>query len=110
MRKILLEKADQFQQIKSNQGFSLIFKHSTRCPVSSMSLNRIETSKDLSEIDLDYYYLDLIKHRDISNAIANDLNVHHESPQILLVKNGECILDASHIDINPCEIIELLKN
>lgn len=110
MRKILLEKAEQLQQIKSNKGFSLLLKHSTRCPVSSMALNRIESSKELSNVDLDYYYLDLIKHRELSNTIAKDFEVFHESPQILLIKNGECILDASHIDISPNEILELVSS
>lgn len=57
-----------------------------------------------------YYYLDLIAHRDVSNAIAEIFKVYHESPQLLLIKNGECIYDASHGEINFDELREILIN
>lgn len=52
------------------------------------------------------YYLDLKSFRDISNAIAEKFSVHHESPQVLLIKDGECIYDASHMDISVEELKE----
>jgi bacillithiol system protein YtxJ len=108
MQKHLLESSSQLSEIINNEGFSLIFKHSTRCSISSMALNRIEKSDKLKNTSLDYYYLDLIKHRDLSNKIASDFSVPHESPQIILMQKGEVILDASHSEINAEEILETI--
>ena len=69
----------------------LIFKHSTRCSISSMAKNRLE--KETTPEGIDFYYLDLIKYRNISKIVAETFDVNHESPQILLIKNGECIYD-----------------
>ena len=82
----------------------LIFKHSTRCPISSMAKTRLE--RGLTPDNIDFYYLDLIKHRNISQKIAETFDVNHESPQILLIKNGICIYDESHSGITMDEIVE----
>lgn len=92
--------------LKSNLSPVTIFKHSTSCSISGMSKMRLEGKWDL---DNDAYYLDLIKYRPISQAIAERYHVHHESPQILLIKNGECIYDASHFDITVDELKESLE-
>lgn len=84
----------------------IIFKHSTRCSISSMALNRFESDFALIEDKVDAYYLDLIAHREISNEVAHQFNVTHQSPQVLLIKNGECIYNASHSAIR---VEELLK-
>ena len=76
----------------------LIFKHSTRCSISSMALNRIE-SNEPAQIKA-CYYLDLIKYRSISNKIEVDFQVKHESPQVLVIENGKCIYHTSHNDIS----------
>jgi len=55
------------------------------------------------------YFLDLIKYRDISSQVAHDFQVHHESPQVLLIKDGECILDQSHGGISVEEALEVLS-
>lgn len=82
---------------------SLIFKHSTRCSVSRMVLKQFE--KEFKNTDqIDCYYLDLIQFREISNTIANQFSVTHQSPQILLMKNGVCIYNASHSDIDATKI------
>ncbi len=83
----------------------MLFKHSTRCSISSMALNRTESGWNLSEDKVVPYYLDLIAHRDVSDAIADKLNVFHQSPQMILVKNGEAVMDASHNEIR----VELVK-
>jgi len=75
-----------------------IFKHSTRCSISDMVKNRLEKNA-LSSDSFPVYYLDLIAHRNISNRIAELFHVEHESPQLLLLKNGACIEHASHTDI-----------
>jgi bacillithiol system protein YtxJ len=77
----------------------LILKHSTRCSISDMAKNRLELYWD-PEIPLKAYYLDLLSHRDISNEIASRYHVPHQSPQIILLKNGQCIFDASHNEID----------
>jgi bacillithiol system protein YtxJ len=82
----------------------LIFKHSTRCSISDVAKARLDREDNLNGVD--FYYLDLIKHRDISNALAEKYNVHHESPQILLIHKGECVYDESHIAITMAEIKE----
>lgn len=74
----------------------LIFKHSTRCPVSSMALRMFERDWDLSPGSIEPYFLDLIRYRDISNRIAKELAVDHESPQLILVKDKRVVFDTSH--------------
>jgi bacillithiol system protein YtxJ len=80
----------------------VIFKHSTRCSISSMALNRLESSTPPTGVD--FYLLDLLQHRNISAAIAEKFKVHHESPQVLVIINGECTYDESHMGISMDEI------
>ncbi|MTI33067.1 bacillithiol system redox-active protein YtxJ [Cytophagales bacterium RKSG123] len=79
----------------------LLFKHSTRCSISSMALSRLERSWDGKEMNqVKPYYLDLIAHRNISNQIAEHFGVEHQSPQVLLIKKGKCVYDNSHMGIS----------
>ena len=89
---------------QSNNVPCLIFKHSTRCNISSMVKLRLEKSWDFAMDDMKPYYLDLISFRDVSNAIAEKFDVYHESPQVLLIRNGTCTYDASHLDITVPEL------
>ena len=82
----------------------VIFKHSTRCVVSSMIKSRLERSD--TPQDLGFHFLDLIKNRSLSNKIAAEFLVEHESPQVLVIKNGECVYDESHNGISMDEIVE----
>ena len=82
----------------------VIFKHSTRCSISSIAKHRLETAWNLE--DVSPFYLDLIAYREISNAIAQEFAIDHESPQILLIKNGICVFDTSHLDISVKHIAE----
>jgi bacillithiol system protein YtxJ len=82
----------------------VIFKHSTRCSISSVALGRLERSSQPGEMD--FYFLDLIKFRDLSNKIAEQFAVYHESPQVLLIKDGECTYSESHSGIDMQDIIE----
>jgi bacillithiol system protein YtxJ len=81
-----LDSANQIDEIK----------HSTRCSISMMAKRRFEMDMDKLPADMPLYFLDLIKYRELSSQVAQDFQVHHESPQMLLIKNGECILDQSH--------------
>jgi bacillithiol system protein YtxJ len=103
-----LESADQLSNIKNQEGYSVIFKHSTRCSISMMVKKRFELDGDKLPENLPLYFLDLIKHRDISNQIASDFHVYHESPQLLLIKNGECVLDLSHGQISVDEAMSVI--
>jgi bacillithiol system protein YtxJ len=79
----------------------IIFKHSTSCSISAMALNRLERSWNDADMNgVKPYYLDLIAYRGISNAIAEKFGVMHQSPQVLVIKNGECVHDDSHMGIN----------
>ena len=82
----------------------VIFKHSTTCSISGMALSRMDRSEFPSSID--FYLLDLKQYRSISNQIAEKFQVHHESPQVLLIKKGECIYDESHYGIQMDELVE----
>lgn len=81
----------------------MIFKHSTRCSVSRMVLKQFENEFDLKE-EVDAYFLDLLEYRDISNEIASRFGVYHQSPQLLLVKDGKSVYDVSHSDIDAGEL------
>lgn len=100
-----LTEESQLEEIKrqSMEQPVVIFKHSTRCSISSMAKSRLERS--VAPESVAFYYLDLIRYRNISNAIASVFHVHHESPQILLIRNGECTYDESHNGISMDEIV-----
>ena len=99
MNWITINNINQLQDIQhqSNQRAQVIFKHSTRCSISSMVLKRLE--REGKPENMDFYFLDLIKYRDISNKVSELFKVNHESPQILMIKNGECVYDESHYGI-----------
>lgn len=82
----------------------MILKHSTRCSISLMAKNRLD--KEVNPPNTLCYYLDLLKFRPISNKIAELYKVPHESPQILIIKNGECTYEDSHNGINIADIKE----
>ena len=92
---------DNSFQLAMHESFErkiLIFKHSTRCSISSMALNRIEDNAKRKIATC--YFLDLLKYRSISNKIEEELGVKHESPQILVIENGACTYHSSHNDIS----------
>ena len=84
----------------------IIFKHSTHCGISRMALRGFEADYNYGENEIKPYFLDLLRYRDVSNAVAEKFRVTHQSPQILVIKNGESIFDTSHGDIN----VEALRN
>jgi bacillithiol system protein YtxJ len=83
-----------------------IFKHSTSCFISKTVLRNFE--KEIENIDqkVELYYLDLLAHRSISNKIAEDLGIRHESPQLIVIENGKAIDNASHQDISVSQITQ----
>ncbi len=97
-----LNSIEQLSEIKEESKTQpvLIYKHSTRCSISGMALDRLERSwsKELESVKT--YYLDLISYREISNAVAEEFSVYHESPQVILVKDEKAVFDASHMAIS----------
>ncbi len=99
---IALTSLEQLVTIAENSKTKtqVIFKHSTRCGISSMVIKQFEKAYDLSENNLDLYYLDLLNYRNVSNEIAIKFKVMHQSPQLLVIKNGVVVAHDSHGAIN----------
>lgn len=89
---------------RSHERPQVIYKHSTRCNISSIALRRLE-NKPFPET-IDFYYLDLLSYRSLSNKIAEQFKVYHESPQVILLHKGEAVYDESHLSIDMQDIIE----
>jgi len=106
MNWILLTNETQLQQIITHSASKpqVIFKHSSRCGISSMARNRLERKQQ--PVDIDFYFLDLLQYRQLSHKVADMFKVDHESPQVLLIKNGRCVYDESHSGISMDEIVE----
>jgi bacillithiol system protein YtxJ len=85
---------------KSEEQPIAIFKHSTGCSVSFMARKQLEMTWDFSEEQVLPYFLDLIQHRDISNAISSETGVEHQSPQLLLIIKNKVAYHASHGSIS----------
>ena len=88
----------------SNEKPIVLFKHSTRCSISRFALKRFDAAYDFTEEQMDWYLLDLLEYRDVSNAIATRYDVMHQSPQILVIKNGKAIFTTSHDAIDAGEL------
>lgn len=82
----------------------LLFKHSTRCSISSMALSRFQKEWDQDNKEIELYYLDLLNYRAISNEITELTGVVHQSPQAILVSNNEVKYSASHSSISANDI------
>lgn len=97
-----LQSLAQFEELtkKSGEQPIVIFKHSTRCSISHFVHRRLAANWNFQSDELAFYYLDLIAHRDISNAVADHTGVKHESPQLILLYNNRTLYHASHDAIN----------
>lgn len=85
----------------------LFFKHSTRCSISSMALREFEQKWDQGQTEFELYFIDLLKHRDVSNRLAELSGVQHQSPQVIVVKGDKMLLTASHDRISASQILRL---
>jgi len=104
-----IDKPEILDEIKkvSEKNPVLIFKHSVTCGISATVLARLERHWKDEKTTILPYYLDLIRFRDISNQIVSVFGVRHESPQALLIRNGKCVFDASHYDIDFEELVKI---
>ncbi len=89
---------------KSSIKTQVIFKHSTRCGISSMVQRQFINDYNFSEKDLDLYYLDILNYRQVSDEVGYKFQLIHESPQLLVIKNGELVAHASHGQINQVDL------
>jgi len=89
---------------KSKTKTQVIFKHSTRCGISRMVINQFVDSYSLTEKDIDLYYLDLLSFRDVSNEVGYKFQVVHQSPQLLVIKNGVVVAHNSHGAIDDIDL------
>ena len=95
-----LEKGAQLDGIKNANGITLIFKHNTTCPISKSMRAQFEREADsIPNVD-SVYVLDLLTYRDLSDAIAQQFDVPHESPQLLVIRDGKCIHNQSLYNIS----------
>lgn len=112
MNWISIQNPEELEQIDqwSKEAPVLLFKHSTRCSISSAALNRLETAwKEENSAALKPVYIDLIRFRPLSNAIASRYGIEHESPQALVISNGKCVYSESHFGINYRDLLAAAK-
>jgi bacillithiol system protein YtxJ len=97
-----LDKMEQFDEIDeiSQTKPVVLFKHSTRCSISRMALKQFDAEFNYPEEKIDWYLLDLLNHRDLSNEIASRYNIVHQSPQIVVIRNGKAVFNESHDSIS----------
>ena len=101
---------DQIKMIKelSKSETILIFKHSTRCGISSIVKKRFESLFEISKSNVKVFYLDLLSFRTISDEVGHSFKVEHQSPQLLIIRNEVAVKDASHYDITSVNINKYL--
>lgn len=101
MNWVTINNEEEVNNIYNSPDYSIIYKHSPRCMTSLMAYRQLKSEVSAATgIEMPIYIVDVIQNRKESMAIANTFRVEHESPQILVVKNGECIYDASHEDVS----------
>lgn len=96
----LLERSEQLEQIRSSNKFSVIFKHSNRCNISKIAKQRFEEYWAAIPAETQLYFLDIISDRALSTEVAEVFSTRHESPQMLIIKDGKCIYSTSHHTIS----------
>ncbi len=108
----MLESVEQLQNVIRNSAKKpkVIFKHSTRCGISRMVLKDFERGYSLKGGEAGFYLLDLLNHRDVSDAIAQKLSVTHQSPQVIVLKDELVRHTESHHGIDIRKIEELILN
>jgi bacillithiol system protein YtxJ len=110
MKSISLENQQQLQELKRAKGYSVIFKHNTSCPISKTVRSHFEKEMATFPGEAQVYFLDLLSYRDLSNAIAENFSVNHESPQMLVIKDGECCFHQSLYDISVNDAANAMNN
>ncbi len=109
MEFLSLDREEQLEKISEAEKPQVIFKHNTTCPISKGVLRTLKEEAGTLPADTPFYILDLLTHRSISDAVAERFNVPHQSPQLLLIKNGKCTYNQSLYDITPEETTQAIR-
>lgn len=88
----------------SKQKPCVIFKHSTRCSISAVAKYRLDSDWNFEEDEVEIFLLDVIAQRELSRRVAEIFEIYHESPQLLLIRDGLCVYEASHLDISVADL------
>lgn len=101
-----LTRVEQLEELKeiSKSVPVAIFKHSTTCGISRMVLRNFESDFAVDATKMKLYYLDLHAHREVSNEVGYQFQVIHQSPQLLVIKNGVAVYHASHHSIHASDL------
>ncbi len=94
--------------LNENEKPILFFKHSTRCSISSMALSRLEGDWEQKESSCELVFIDLIAFRSVSNLLSETTGIQHQSPQVIIWKNGKVLHYASHSEIKYKTIKEFI--
>lgn len=107
-----LTSVDQLKKVieGSTEKPVLLFKHSTRCSISTMAMNGFQRSWSGTIEEIDIFYLDLLSYRDVSNAMAEETGVLHQSPQVIVLKNKKVVYTATHSSIDARSALNSIKN
>lgn len=96
---------------ESENNLVMILKHSTRCSISTAALERLNRKWSQADYEkIKPYYLDLLAHRDISNAIETRYEIEHQSPQVLVISQGKCIYTETHSGIRHDDLMDIAAN
>jgi len=110
MNWITINSEEEVQNIYKSDNYAIIYKHSPRCMTSLMAYKKLKSEvNSVPDVEIPLYIVDVIKNRKESMAIASNFKVEHESPQILVVKNGQCLYDASHESISLMDTLEYAR-
>ena len=104
---ISVDEINTIKEISKNQSV-LIFKHSTRCGISRMVIKQFESLFNEENKQLKVYYLDLLRFREVSSKLSEVFQVVHQSPQLLVIKNGISVYDESHYEITKVNLPKLI--
>ena len=102
-----VEQIEEIKEVSKTTSVG-IFKHSTRCIISKTALQRFDNSFP-KNIDIKMYFIDLLNYREVSNAVADEFQVIHQSPQLIIVSNEKAIFDTSHEDIPQVDLTSHVK-
>ena len=106
-----IKSKEQFQELDrlSKDKLMVIFKHSTMCPISSMALKRFQKEADFDTEQVDLFFVNVIDQQAIADAIGEYYGVVHQSPQLLIIKNGEAVYHSSHSAVVPSAVNRFLE-
>jgi bacillithiol system protein YtxJ len=102
-----IDQINEINELSKTEGPVFIFKHSTRCAISSMALRRMQSANSEEQLNnATVYYLNLIKDREVSNMVSERYGINHESPQLLVIQNGVCKTSTSHNGVSKEILLE----